>query len=1115
MRRGMRLASLACACALSACSGGDTIGAQDPGTVSQEANLPPLAVTGTNVASGQSVPLNFTFEITFDQPIDFSSVNANTVRIHETLFGQLAVGAFSLAAPNVLQFQPACPTNEDLSDAGLIPGGRYELLIAGRDTSPLTVLSARGAPIIEGTLVMFSTPFSDDPAVLFVDTVAGPPGLVVRDAGSTLENATYIELGLDPTARTYFERNTGTGDVSLPVGFLAPINSYSRVEDRVAWILQLDQSIQPGAANLARIGVQYLDPNGAWVPLPSAAEIEDNCAPPGARVRVTVQGIFPQRSHVRAVLASGFSDLVGETLVGPLATVGAKTATSFDPGTMTFGADADEAFETFALSGDAAGSLEDTTTGLPLPRAKWGGGQLTATSFQGTGGPGGDFDWFIPPGTTFIFDTTQTTIVGGPGGAPTTTQVAINGVIDVRDFFVPASSRVIFVGPNPVTFLATGSFTVEGELSLGGRDNPGVLGLNTTNIPEPGAAGQAGGGDGGVASWMTAASTPRGGHGFGAFNVPDAGGQGGETSYHPFNKNDRRGAGGGGGGRAADIRYDFNGFLVRCQTLIGMDGEAGRGGGPNGTGAISQTSRAQGGALGDDPFVDADAGNDFYGPLVRVAGGVVEGELASPMPGTGGGAGGDAVRSDSFPLVPFTLGGDEKGAGGGGGAGSIHVMAVGPIVVGQDGRIEADGGNGGGGENTSFFDRVGGGSGAGSGGSIVLESLTSFEAAGFAQNAGPFYTDNPNLAVHSLRSISALGGQGGAGHDNHGGANESGQTLWRCDAIPVSHFDGIPNVPPSTSPCYTGLVDSGDPLGPVLGAGGDGAPGQIQIHVPDPSNLSFPQAFGQDVTPIFAPPPVGWENGTFVAHSRPTFGPRSMGQSKWISLGAARQNPAGGTDQVEAFFDGTGVLGEVPHAGGAVTLQAPLIGPDPIQTAPNLPYIDADLQTMVMDASSIAGLRDAFERNPNLAIAGTVRLSALTAPDPDRDFTIVSASYDPALDTLALTTDPADGTLTSFNPPGGASAAWIARSYQVSSKGARDALDDAASVFITFDATLADPSGAPDASQSLSASLGGTWADDAALLNAADWDFYRFRVEFDTGGAATPSLEFLRLPFRF
>ena len=354
--------------------------------------------------------------------------------------------------------------------------------------------------------------------------------------------------------------------------------------------------------------------------------------------------------------------------------------------------------------------------------------------------------------------------------------------------------------------------------------------LNTTWIPELGAPGTAGGGQGGTGSFETTTSTAQGGPGTGAFGSGLGGGFGGETGWSNASAiNARRGAG-GGGGRFGDALPDpaGHGFL---QIVIGADAEPGFDNLQGENGAISGLGMPpKGGSVGASPFTDSDPANDHYGLLNdRTTGAVGPGELLTPWAGAGGGAGGDAARvtpGNVFPQVPFSANGDEKGAGGGGGGGSVHIMALGPIVFGPQGQINARGGTGGGGENTIFLNRVGGGSGGGSGGHVVLETASHIDLS----------------AVTSGTALLATGGQGGAGKDDKGGAFRSN--------------NGIKETTPSKDACPPGQVGC---LGHVEGAGGDGGPGLIQLHVPlsDRPTAGLRLAPGTTLGDVAYPPPVG------------------------------------------------------------------------------------------------------------------------------------------------------------------------------------------------------------------------------------------------------------------
>ena len=367
-------------------------------------------------------------------------------------------------------------------------------------------------------------------------------------------------------------------------------------------------------------------------------------------------------------------------------------------------------------------------------------------------------DWTLPAGTTTVYDTSL-------------------GPIQLDNLVIEAGAELRGVGPLPLIVFARESVTIDGLLDVSGTPAANVATLNTGNIPEPGGPGQAGGADGGTGSFLTTTSTPLGGNGLQPFGLPGLAGlpgRGGESGYATGNKNNRR-PGGGGGGALGPPQLSP---AAPGGSSVGLAPQAGQDGSPQSTGATSGLSPAQGGAPGAPFFQDGNPLNDFWGrKLHPTTGAVILGEAPFPVPGSGGGAGGDAVPSSTFPAAPWTPASDEKGAGGGGGAG-VLVVDTKLLTVGPAGRVLAEGGDGAGGENTIFLDRLGGGSGGGSGGWIILDAR------------------RMDLSQAGALFLSARGGRGGAG------AND---------------------VPGATS------------------AGGDGGPGVIQLHVPPvPGTLVLP-----------------------------------------------------------------------------------------------------------------------------------------------------------------------------------------------------------------------------------------------------------------------------------
>ncbi len=507
----------------------------------------------------------------------------------------------------------------------------------------------------------------------------------------------------------------------------------------------------------------------------------------------------------------------------------------------------------------AAGQPDNSTPGENFARVLGAGAGADADRWEDAlasdpYASGAAEDLFIGPSELVVFNTVNSTLTVGqltvvfdpafpnnpsaPPAAnflPTGQRTFFGGNVALRHVYIEQGGILKIEGPNPFVLHASGDVWIRGRVVADGTSSHGVVTLNTTNIPEAGAPGQAGGGRGGVGSPLTTASSPAGGPGEGAFGVPGAGGQGGESGWsNALSVESRRGAGGGGGRTGADEASTLPLGQLE-QRRIGYDVEAGFDNLQAQNGALSGPGPARGGLPGASPFLDGDSANDFYG-LARdlSSGSFVLGELAQPWAGAGGGGGGDAALvppGQSWPATPFNPQGDEKGAGGGGGGGSVHAVVVGSILFGSQGQISARGGTGGGGENTLFLNRVGGGSGGGSGGHVVLETGARIDLR--AKVPVSLFDTSSNVPGSPANNwaINVLGGQGGAGAMDLGGAFLAAggprETTPFNDACP-------PGYPLSGTNSCRGHID---------GAGGDGGPGIVQMHSPT-GRVALDPAFG-------------------------------------------------------------------------------------------------------------------------------------------------------------------------------------------------------------------------------------------------------------------------------
>ncbi|MBL8899480.1 MAG: hypothetical protein JNM84_17720 [Planctomycetes bacterium] len=671
--------------------------------------------------------INRPIEITFNQAVDLSSANLNSIQIYEVLTGVPAVGSFFLKAGSggrTLVFQPLCPTNNSFDNGGLLPfGTQYRLAIPTANGRNATVLkSTEGERISLGITRQFTTPTSS--LEFFLDPRPQAPPLVTK-----------IFVGSE---QVFPDPATG-GIPANPVDI--GLNSYSDPIDPI--VVQFDQPLRPTDTNISTSNFQLLYdvPGGATVQVPIVVTLVENCGIEGSTVMLSPQGLLPQGSNLRLRIKRELQDIVGETNLADIDPL----RFAVQPLTETL---TDAFFEDFRTE-----TYWDSQAVFPEPRAEWATANRTlapATPFDGTNI---DFDWVIQ-GTTVI-DTDFDTITNATG---TLTQPVANGIVDVRNFTINAGSTLRAQGSNPLVILCTGNVTINGTLLMNGINNPNVNTVCSTAIPERGSPGTCSGGSGGTGSFETTTSTRRGGPGNGAFNALGAGGQGGDSGVGTAVTQHRAGGGGGGTWRQGTC------ITTNPPAARSDEGRCGRNG-PSASQNCSFQQPCPGGASGPALFRDTANNNNFFGVRSDLVLGVIFGELNTIQGGQGGGAGGDSIQWASCPSPNWNSANasaqncDLKGAGGGGGGGAVVIKALGTIRVA--GQILAVGGSGGSGESTGGTNTVPGGSGAGAGGMIILMSTSSVNLTGATLDARGG-TGGPGGGRVAYPADSA-GGHGGSG----------------------------------------------------------------------------------------------------------------------------------------------------------------------------------------------------------------------------------------------------------------------------------------------------------------------------------------------------------------
>lgn len=494
LRRFALVAAGLAAAGLASCSGGG---------LSQRASASAgvFKVLSTNMANNDVWALNRPIALTFNHPVDPASISFASIIIRpvsSAVQGNPVTGSFEVSGDGkTVVFYPTCPTNASNTNGAFVPGGyQYELnLPTQQGTSGSSVLrDPVGHQLSIGlTRTFFSPTPPSDP--LYIDLKANPP---------RVQSATFpAELNLFTLP-----------DPIVAIRFDQPVDGRpSNLSSDLLYLLFADGEVGSASEKFFPLTNR----------VPGRLLLVENCGPGGALVYFVVTGILPPHRYVRLVVENGFADIAGQT-------------NSFD---QTY----DQALPTLGeVYGDPFFDEEDETADeiqeefdnllivdgeapLAYPPAELMEGLVRASfDYPGVQVPA-DADFLLRDSLYLEVSTNGTSTITDSTGRIFTLQ---NGVLYVDDFTIEAGSGLRCRGRNPFVLYATGTVRIEGVLDASGNHALPPQALNAPHIPEPGALGECGGGDGGWASLETERETYRGGDGNAPFGATSGGGQGGE-----------------------------------------------------------------------------------------------------------------------------------------------------------------------------------------------------------------------------------------------------------------------------------------------------------------------------------------------------------------------------------------------------------------------------------------------------------------------------------------------------------------------------------------------------------------------------------------------------------
>jgi hypothetical protein len=311
----------------------------------------------------------------------------------------------------------------------------------------------------------------------------------------------------------------------------------------------------------------------------------------------------------------------------------------------------------------------------------------------------------------------------------------------------------------------------------------------------------------------------------------------------------------------------------------------------------------------------------------------------------------------------------------------------------------------------------------------------------------------------------------------------------------------------------------------MIGRGGAGANGVVQIHVPNPlTDIVWPSAAVNGIK-AYIGNPVNTDKledalALFTAPTSSALIPfsssASMVQSEWIDTGLAGLRLSPDQDVGDWIYpDFASALHKflgTSTVTGLVSVTNQKVNPQAVVATGSTGDVEFDpYELRIPNASTLFAAR--FLRSPAIMLGYDIYPKAAGSAA----FQIVGATYDRASDTLRLSSRTTDSPMEFALDPN--SPIWSVREkyFRVETSGLRDSMPTSTAIRLEFQGADESAAGSNQPGAPFPSAV--TWATDLSTLKG--YRYLRYRVTFDADAQSTgidlnsplPLIDYLKLPF--